>query len=63
MFESENKSHKNENAGDGLMRDLQTVKTESVYPEVNDKVKKLAMWLGIGFVVAVIFLQPFSGYS
>lgn len=43
--------------------DRQPANQRSVYPEVNDKVKQWAIWLGLGFVVAVIFLQPFSGYS
>jgi hypothetical protein len=43
------------------LRNQQTVKRQ-IYPEVSDKVKGLAIWLGLGFVAVVVILQQFSGY-
>lgn len=34
-----------------------------IYPQVNDRLKGAVMWLGLVFVVLVIFVQYFSGYS
>lgn len=35
----------------------------AIYPEVNDRVKGVCIWLGLGFVVLVVLMQQFSGYS
>lgn len=43
------------------LRNQQTVNRQ-IYPEVSDKVKGLAIWLGLGFVAVVVILQQFSGY-
>jgi hypothetical protein len=43
------------------LRNQQTVKRQ-IYPETSDKVKGLAIWLGLGFVAVVVILQQFSGY-
>ena len=34
-----------------------------VYPAVSNRMKQLAGWLMIAFIVAVILVQQFSGYS
>lgn len=34
-----------------------------LYPQTSDKVKTVVMWLGLGFVVMIILVQQFSGYS
>ncbi len=34
-----------------------------IYPEVNDRLKGAVMWLGFIFIVVVIWVQYFSGYS
>jgi hypothetical protein len=43
------------------LRNPKTVKRQ-IYPEVSDKLKGLAIWLGLAFVVIVLILQQFSGY-
>ncbi|MBK8816400.1 MAG: hypothetical protein IPN42_13265 [Methylococcaceae bacterium] len=34
-----------------------------LYPAVNERLKRLVGWLGLVFIVAVILVQQFSGYS
>jgi hypothetical protein len=34
-----------------------------IYPQVNDRFKGLAIWLGLAFIIMVILVQQFSGYS
>jgi hypothetical protein len=34
-----------------------------VYPEVNGRFMGTILWLGLAFVVMVLLLQYFSGYS
>ena len=34
-----------------------------IYPVVSDSVKRIAGWLGVAFIVAVILVQQISGYS
>ncbi|MEQ1739919.1 MAG: hypothetical protein ABL884_08430 [Methyloglobulus sp.] len=34
-----------------------------VYPEVNGRFMGAILWLGLAFVVMVLLLQNFSGYS
>jgi hypothetical protein len=34
-----------------------------LYPAVNERLKRLVGWLGLLFIVAVVLLQQFSGYS
>lgn len=36
---------------------------QEVYPEVNGRFMGAILWLGLAFVVMVLFLQYFSGYS
>lgn len=35
----------------------------ALYPEMNERIKGAALWLGLAFVVMVVLLQQFSGYS
>lgn len=35
----------------------------AIYPEVNDRIKGACIWLGLVFVVLVVLMQQFSGYS
>lgn len=35
----------------------------AIYPEVNDRMKGACIWLGLVFVVLVVLMQQFSGYS
>jgi hypothetical protein len=34
-----------------------------LYPEVGGRFKAIVMWLGLAFVVMVVLIQQFSGYS
>ncbi len=34
-----------------------------IYPEVGNRLKTLAMVLGIAFIVVAIFIQKYSGFS
>lgn len=36
---------------------------QEIYPEVNGRFMGAILWLGLAFVVMVLFLQYFSGYS
>jgi hypothetical protein len=33
-----------------------------IYPEVSNRLKTLAMMLGIAFIVVAIFIQKYSGF-
>jgi hypothetical protein len=39
------------------------VPKRELYPETNERIKGAALWLGLAFVVMVVLLQQFSGYS
>jgi hypothetical protein len=36
---------------------------QKIYPEINQRLKDSILWLGLAFVVMVILVQNFSGYS
>jgi hypothetical protein len=40
-----------------------TQSKREIYPEVNDRLKGMLIWLGLAFVVMVFLVQHFSGYS
>lgn len=35
----------------------------NIYPEINSRFKTVIMWLGLGFIVAVVLIQQYSGYN
>ena len=37
--------------------------SRDIYPEINSRFKSVLMWLGLGFIVAVVLIQQFSGYN
>jgi hypothetical protein len=50
--------------GESLCASTPSVQTKpDIYPEVSDWLKGSVIWLGLVFVVMVIFVQYFSGYS
>ncbi len=34
-----------------------------VYPQTNERVKGSILWLGLAFIILVVLVQQFSGYS
>ncbi len=34
-----------------------------IYPEINSRFKSVLIWLGLGFIVAVVLIQQYSGYN
>lgn len=61
-----NKPLINENNAEiqGLQDKLAEISQEKrdLYPEVNDRLKGVVLWSGLGFVLLVLFLQYYSGY-
>lgn len=41
----------------------ESIAKQEIYPKMDNRLKVLALWLGLGFVVAVVLIQQFSGYN